>query len=107
MTDRRQQMTALSQVLTTFSLLAAFCLFLFPSSACLGATLPKMAGVKAGFKSGSEKTRQLRPSKEIELRVQNLYDTLMSRPPRLEGSSSVAVEISGSPGKNQWLAAVY
>jgi hypothetical protein len=100
MGQRRQQMGALSRVLTTFAVI-------WLSSVCLSAPMPKMAGIKAGFKSGSEKSRQLRPTKEIEVRVQNLYDALMSRPPRVEGSSPITIEISGSPGKSQWLAAVY
>ncbi len=69
--------------------------------------MSKMAGVKAGFKAGSEKNRQLRPSKEIESRAQTLYTDLISRPPRVESTSAVPVQISGSTGKGQWLAAIY
>ena len=70
------------------------------------AAIPKMAGVKAGFKTET-KARQLRPSKDIENRVATLYSELMSRPPRTSPASGAKIEVAIEGGKNGWLAAVY
>jgi hypothetical protein len=87
-----------------FVFLAAFGILLGTADAAIS----KTAGLKAAFKSSEKKLRQLRPTKDLDARVQALYTELMSQPPRVASLSGNKVELQiDAANKSDWLQAVY